>query len=693
MGADVSSVWERGDPAPGAYGEVFLTSVGVLYPLLWASLNWAAYSAIVIWCTSTWLWDLGFRSAWRCGAAAKDGEEEDDDDGRRTMREIWESNCRRRGGKVHCCALANRSLVLGVIVLASSLDSLRWALFLVPTVFHVAIGVDGLTTTVSIFVTLVEALCDVTWVFAVIQLIAFWIEMLTSMKTSNRRSVSTKSGTLLSVGAWVPFALFRIAATCVAPLSTGTSFVFGGLAVGVLICIAIISVISAARLVCKMRAMVARNARALSIKIKMRRLLRFMIVNVALFSLLIAAMLLRYVGSAATRAEPLEKPFAALSWRLLPDFFRLLLDFSLAWSNTSSSKRKTTRQKIAHQISRGTEVVKRTARRVSMMTFPGTPTATIAMDTTVEVALGATVAVDSNAAEAPAAASEDVERLRVAFDLFDEDGSGDIEASELQTLLFSLGVVLDKAETSTLLREIDTDGSGAIDFEEFRAAMSGALSLSALKQKGGSNGSSSPRRWLERQLLTAKLSSQLEAHVVAGDGDDDGTKQAEFADRSADALGALSTADARAAFDGADVDDSGEIDPNELQTLLYSLGLTLSAESLATLFANIDSDRSGTIDFDEFSTFLSSPDLTKAATEEHFVSNWASTWLLGAKLRSRLASRGLEKANLPAVETKNPAALPMKTEPVTHEQRRSAAASHFGLQLGGGGQSVFTVVT
>ena len=61
-------------------------------------------------------------------------------------------------------------------------------------------------------------------------------------------------------------------------------------------------------------------------------------------------------------------------------------------------------------------------------------------------------------------------RLRVAFDRTDIDGSGYLDESEIATSLASSGVMaLPDNATSNLIKEIDTDGDGKIDFEEFVA--------------------------------------------------------------------------------------------------------------------------------------------------------------------------------------------------------------------------------
>lgn len=50
--------------------------------------------------------------------------------------------------------------------------------------------------------------------------------------------------------------------------------------------------------------------------------------------------------------------------------------------------------------------------------------------------------------------------LREAFELFDLDGGGSIEAPELHTLLDGLGIKVTQQEAMDLVHEVDSDGSG-----------------------------------------------------------------------------------------------------------------------------------------------------------------------------------------------------------------------------------------
>ncbi len=67
---------------------------------------------------------------------------------------------------------------------------------------------------------------------------------------------------------------------------------------------------------------------------------------------------------------------------------------------------------------------------------------------------------------------EDPDReLRDAFKVFDSDGSGSISRIEMKKLLKRLGQNLSDAELDAMMDEVDTDGNGEIDFEEFKSMM------------------------------------------------------------------------------------------------------------------------------------------------------------------------------------------------------------------------------
>merc|ERR1712164_139881 len=74
---------------------------------------------------------------------------------------------------------------------------------------------------------------------------------------------------------------------------------------------------------------------------------------------------------------------------------------------------------------------------------------------------------DKRAGELKSLTEEQKGELREAFDLFDTDGSGAVDAAELHTAMKALGFEPKKEEIAKMVREMDKDGDATVDFEEF----------------------------------------------------------------------------------------------------------------------------------------------------------------------------------------------------------------------------------
>lgn len=66
---------------------------------------------------------------------------------------------------------------------------------------------------------------------------------------------------------------------------------------------------------------------------------------------------------------------------------------------------------------------------------------------------------------------EQRQEIREAFDLFDTDGSGSIDAKELKVAMRALGFEPKKEEIRKMISDVDKNGSGNIDFDEFLTMM------------------------------------------------------------------------------------------------------------------------------------------------------------------------------------------------------------------------------
>jgi len=59
------------------------------------------------------------------------------------------------------------------------------------------------------------------------------------------------------------------------------------------------------------------------------------------------------------------------------------------------------------------------------------------------------------------------DELRVAFRQFDQDGSGYIQAAELENIMQKMGRRFNRDEINAMVQSLDTSGDGKIGFDEF----------------------------------------------------------------------------------------------------------------------------------------------------------------------------------------------------------------------------------
>lgn len=98
-----------------------------------------------------------------------------------------------------------------------------------------------------------------------------------------------------------------------------------------------------------------------------------------------------------------------------------------------------------------------------------------------------------------------------AFSVFDADGDGNITLAELQAILKdgSVNEMMDGRSSEEILREVDANGDGTIDFEEFMQMMQGGRSMSLHELTPKTRGCST-----EPALQTRSRSQRsLTAHV------------------------------------------------------------------------------------------------------------------------------------------------------------------------------------
>ncbi|CAK7324899.1 unnamed protein product [Dovyalis caffra] len=69
----------------------------------------------------------------------------------------------------------------------------------------------------------------------------------------------------------------------------------------------------------------------------------------------------------------------------------------------------------------------------------------------------------------------DSKELRDAFDLYDKNKNGLISVDELHSVMKTLGLKCSLSDCRKMIREVDQDGDGNVNFEEFKTMMTKGL--------------------------------------------------------------------------------------------------------------------------------------------------------------------------------------------------------------------------
>ena len=138
-----------------------------------------------------------------------------------------------------------------------------------------------------------------------------------------------------------------------------------------------------------------------------------------------------------------------------------------------------------------------------------------------------------------------IAEYKEAFDMFDKDGSGTIDVGEIVKIMKNFGYPIKKSEAQRMISEIDDNGDGELDFEEFVTLME---------------------------------------------------KQTNYVDQTEEEL-------VLTAFKSFDKDHDGKITNHEFKYLLTQMGDKFSDEELNLLFQESDLDINGTLDYQDFINF------------------------------------------------------------------------------------------
>ena len=135
---------------------------------------------------------------------------------------------------------------------------------------------------------------------------------------------------------------------------------------------------------------------------------------------------------------------------------------------------------------------------------------------------------------------EQIAEFQEAFKLFDKNGDGTITTEELGTIMKSLGQNPTKTELEDIIKDVDNDGNGTVDFPEFLTMMI-------------------------RKMKDPKLAEDI-----------------------------------RQAFKVFDKDGNGFISRDELRQAMASLGQKLTDEEINEMINAADTDSDGLVNREEF---------------------------------------------------------------------------------------------
>jgi len=145
---------------------------------------------------------------------------------------------------------------------------------------------------------------------------------------------------------------------------------------------------------------------------------------------------------------------------------------------------------------------------------------------------------------------DEIKVLKICFNMFDTKDAGFLSADDLDDILRGMGFRPSKEELKEILEEIDEDGSGEIEFEEF---------------------------------------CQLCAKFLIEEPDEETMKH-----------------ELKEAFRVYDKEANGFITTGVLREIIAELDTRLTKDDLDGIIEEIDEDGSGTMDFDEFCAMMMS---------------------------------------------------------------------------------------
>ncbi|XP_062503825.1 uncharacterized protein LOC134180645 [Corticium candelabrum] len=216
------------------------------------------------------------------------------------------------------------------------------------------------------------------------------------------------------------------------------------------------------------------------------------------------------------------------------------------------------------------------------------------------------------------------EEIREAFRVFDKDGNGFISAAELRHVMTNLGEKLTDEEVDEMIREADIDGDGQVNYDEFVKMMTAncrdleiMTTYNLLPKRAGlskkdieeafklfdkdGNGSISRKELgaVMKSLGLKPTEDEMKAMIESADTNaNESLDLDEFLQLMSEAT--RPDKELREAFKEFDKDGNGVITPDELRSVMKSMGEKLTDSELDEMIKKADKSGDGKVDYEEF---------------------------------------------------------------------------------------------
>ncbi|KAL5007929.1 hypothetical protein ScPMuIL_013510 [Solemya velum] len=236
----------------------------------------------------------------------------------------------------------------------------------------------------------------------------------------------------------------------------------------------------------------------------------------------------------------------------------------------------------------------------------------------------------------------DFEELKEAFNLFDKDGDGYITTKELGTVLRSLGKNPSESELRDMVHEIDVDGNGTIDFNEFIVMMKNTnleldsdeeikTTFRVFDSDGNGYISAAELRHVMSTLGEKLTDAEIDEMILEADTDGDGQ---------------VNYSEMKEVYSLFDKDGDGNITTKELGPVMRTLNLNPAESELQELANEIETNGTDVLDFPDFLSImarkLKEPPETEESLKEAFrvFDKDGNGYLSAAELRHVMTNLG-----------------------------------------------------